>query len=103
MTHHEAIERSRRALDHRPDCHHELVQLEPDPNVPLLEPWLCGACRVLLLIDPTGVIRDTLPAQTMTLYAAREMEQKIQQVSPEQHAKFKALIDGMVADIEEES
>ncbi len=61
MTHHQALEQSRRALDHREDCHHELVEAGSSISLPGTTRWLCEICNVVLLIDPTGVIRDTVP------------------------------------------
>jgi hypothetical protein len=59
MTHFEAVERSRRLLDGRPDCGHPLRDLGPDPHNPTLRVWACIACNAVLYIDPIGVIRDT--------------------------------------------
>ncbi len=58
MTHAEVLERSRRALDARPDCHHEMENLGPDVRLYLCSLWGCPACGVVFSIDPHGIIRD---------------------------------------------
>ncbi len=58
MTHHEAIERSKRAIAERDDCHRGLVDLGVDPDEPTLRLWACSRCQVALAIDPAGVVRD---------------------------------------------
>jgi hypothetical protein len=62
MTHHEALERSRRALDQRENCDHKLVRFGPDPYLMLATLWVCPVCNLYLSIDPRGVIREIGPA-----------------------------------------
>jgi hypothetical protein len=61
LTHHEALERSRRARDSRWHCGGDLVDLGPDQCLDLCAVWACSVCQEYVSIDPTGVIRDTGP------------------------------------------
>jgi hypothetical protein len=77
MTHAEALERSRRALDSRPDCQHELVDFGLDRDEPSLRHLCCARCQIILRVDPIGVIRETwamTPAQAMAVAMASELE-----------------------------
>jgi hypothetical protein len=60
VTHAEAINRSREALGIVPDCGHKLTSLGQEADG-VSNLWRCPECQVVLLIDPTGVIRDTRP------------------------------------------
>jgi hypothetical protein len=62
MTHAEALAISLRALDARPDCHHQLVRApHEDRHLSQTKCWVCTMCDVFLFIDHAGVIRDTIP------------------------------------------
>jgi hypothetical protein len=65
MTHAEAIAQSRRALDHRDDCHRDLVELGPDTLLKGCTWWSCSRCEIAISIDPTGIIRDTIPGSML--------------------------------------
>jgi hypothetical protein len=61
MTHDEALERSRRAVDSRANCGHDLIELGRDKALEQCSLWYCPECGDYLSIDPHGIIRETGP------------------------------------------